>query len=247
MPSAPEFLAYDEGLISACENVLEKYWRKGKGLKIDRKPKGGMIGTFYCLIDRYQTKGTLVETRANEKLHLPVAAIHPFIVPDSFYFGLRLRFDHMYESTFAMTSVSVSIFAGKELAPIVRAEWDRRDIGSSRHAQPHWHLLGLDFLDKPNDSFGATGSADEKPKEFSTAKVAARTEIERIHFATNAAWQSGSPTTVQHPFLEKAQLINWLGGLAEYMSEQLTLVASKGPAPVTNEPAIADFMPAQGR
>lgn len=244
MPSTLNFLGYDDNLIVACEDVLKAHWHKGKNLKITRKPKDKSLSKFYCLIDPHQTKGVLHESRANEKLPLPVVPIHPFIVPNSFYFGIRLRFDHEYESTFALTSASVSIFSGQELSPIVRAEWDRRDIGKSRHAQPHWHLLGLTFQDAPRQPF-SLGGIDGEPKEFSASVASPRTEVERIHFATSAAWEEGNPTTTQHPFAEKRQLTNWLGGMADYMLEQLTLVASKAPAMPSSSPALKDFHPGQ--
>ncbi|MDT8837633.1 hypothetical protein [Paraburkholderia fungorum] len=244
MPLTPDFLSYDEPLIAACEDVLKKHWHRGRSLKLTRKPKKGTVGTFYCLIDPQYTKSVLIEDRANEKLPLPVVAIHPFVVTDSFYFGIRLRFDHVYESTFMLTSVSVSLFTGNKLAPIVRAEWDYRDIGKSRHAQPHWHLLGLALFDSLRDSFETGQTGDNEPRDFNSAQTLPRAEIERIHFATSAAWQAGSPTAIQHLFLKKEQLINWLGGLAEYMSEQLTVVASKSAVlPANASPPVKDFQP----
>lgn len=244
MPSAHNFLAYDDSLIVACEDILKTHWHKGKGLKITRKPKDKSLSNFYCLIDAHQTKGVFYESRANEKLPLPVVAIYPFIVPNCFYFGIRLRFDHEYESTFALTSASVSIFSSQELSPVVRAEWDRRDIGKSKHAQPHWHLLGLTFRDTPHQPF-AVGGVEGEPKEFSATVAPPRTEIERIHFATSAAWEAGNRATTQHPFVEKYQLTNWLGGMADYMLEQLTHVASKAPAMPSPSPALKDFRPGQ--
>ncbi|HEH6433346.1 TPA: hypothetical protein SHT56_002290 [Pseudomonas aeruginosa] len=244
MRSELDFLAYDESLISGCESVLKKHWHKSR-FKLSRKPKDSQrLGTFYCLIDT-QVPGVITEERVNTALPLPVVPIEPFSTPGSFYFGVRLRFDHQYESRYALTSLSVSLFAGRQLEPIVRAEWDRRDIGSSRHAQPHWHLLGLSLFAKQNlGGFSPKGGGQSEAVNFSANSLEPRTEIERIHFPSSAAWHTGASTTIQHPFVKNEQVFNWLGGLAEYMVDQLGLVVAKsGVAVSPSAPAAVDFTP----
>ncbi len=244
MPSAIESLRYDEGLICACELALERHWHRSK-IRLTRKLKtAGRVATFYSMIDATRVQDCLLEQKENDGLPLSVVAVHPFVVPDMFFFGLRLRFDHAYETTYELTSASVSLFEGLHLEPIVRAEWDKRDIGRTNHAQPHWHLLGLSGR-APTASrrYDSGVPSSSEPVDFAP-ETSIRAEIGRIHFPSNAAWEAGNPARLQHQFFRESHLVDWLSGLGQYLEEQLRLVVSKSPNVARNLPReAADFTP----
>ena len=204
-----------------------------------RQPKDvGGRGTFYCVIDATKSTEVLLETKSNAALPLPVLPIHPFNPANTFFFGIRLRFDHEFESTYAMTSASLYVFSGVDLTPVVRAEWDRRDVGKTQHAQPHWHLLGnQEDVAREPDGFGAV--------EFLPRARAGAIETERIHFPMSASWHvNASAASCQHRFIRHEDLINWIAGLTKYLHDQFVYVASKTPlAQRQTQPQTVEFNP----
>lgn len=229
-----EYIVYSDGLITKCEKALGKYWRK-VGLKLTRRPKAA-LGPFYCEVDPARNNGVLQEEKSNAVMPLPVLPIHPFSPPGTFYFGVRLRFDHQYDSKYALTSASVHVFAGAELYPIVRAEWDRRDVGNSVHAQPHWHLLAGPGLQPETSGVAATA--------FTPQSETDHLEVERIHFPLSASWhQDGVAASCQHPFVNDQHLLKWIDGLTGYLGEQLVYVNAKTGSTSNTDPPTMDFSP----
>jgi hypothetical protein len=225
-----DYIAYEEGLITSCEAALRQHWRRPK-VSLTRRPKGSR-GTFYCHLDPDIHADAVWEQKSNAAMPLPVLPIHPFNPANSFLFGVRLRFDHEYESTHALTSASLYVFAGMELAPIVRAEWDRRDVGNTQHAQPHWHLLG-------NQGYLRPESNDSDIIDFVPSQRAPLFETDRIHFPMNAAWQlNASAASCQHRFAQRDDLVNWIVGLTKYLGDQLSYVAAKTPFSPVQTPAV---------
>ncbi len=241
MRSGVDFLPYSEGLITRCESALANKWHRGQ-LALTRKPKSASkVSDFLCVIEAGH-KDFLVERKLNSP-ELPVLPVRPMLPPTTIYFGIRLRFDHEFETTYGLTSASLSFFSGIDLQPIARAEWDRRDIGKSRHAQPHWHLHGLD-AESFNRSQGITGM---QPATDFVPVGPQRVGLERIHFPTSAAWQTGVDTRVQHPFVQNSHLIDWIEGMGDYMEEQFRYLLAKSGGAVSQGqlqslPAI-DFSP----
>lgn len=230
----PEYIAYDDPLMVACEDALKQYWRKPK-IFLARRPKYAR-GTFHCDIDTSKNADVRVEEKANSAMPLPVVAIRPFNPSDSFFFGIRFRFDHELEETFALSSASIHVFAGRKLTPLVRAEWDRRDIGRTRHAQPHWHLLGA------QESAQLSGEGPS-PLEFTPQTEVSEVGLERIHFPVSASWHQSASVNYQHPFVQRQHLLNWILGLTQYLGEQLVYVSAK--APLKQQGEAVTFSPSK--
>lgn len=237
---ASNYITYSDSLITQCESALSTSWRKPQ-LQLTRRDKK-LRGTYYCEIDTTSASNTnfLMESKSNSAMPLPVLAIQPFVVANAFFFGIRLRFDHEFDNTYALTSASIHVFSGPNLSPVVRAEWDRRDVGKTQHAQPHWHLLA-----SPSTSMaGQTSIQNSQVQEFQASANPSPIEVEKIHFPISAPWQqTGNGAPFQHQFNQAADLVNWIIGLTSYLGNQLVYVASKSPrAPAL--PVATEFRPA---
>lgn len=236
---ASNYIPYSDSLITQCESALSTNWRRPQ-LQLTRREKNSR-GTFYCEIDTTSASNTnfQMESKSNSAMPLPVLAIQPFVVTNAFFFGIRLRFDHEFDNTYALTSASIHVFSGLDLSPIVRAEWDRRDVGKTQHAQPHWHLLASPLATMS----GQASPHNSHVQVFQASASSSPIEVGKIHFPISASWQqTGSGAAFQHQFDKSADLVNWIIGLTSYLGSQLVYVASKTPRALAL-PIATEFRP----
>ena len=221
MLSESSGIYYSPALIQLCESEF-RGWHRSR-FSLTRKPDKRLVRQFYCEIDLAGCASGSLEDRYNSARPLPVVPFVPSISgTDQFYFGVRLRFDHAIDTNYLLTSAGITIFFGSQLSPMVRAEWDSRDIGNSRHAQPHWHLIGTPY-DKSADNI-QTSPASKVVDFLDDSSTPALTG--HIHFPIAAQWHENPLTSIQHQFRE-LHLKNWIAGLVTYLHEQLQYAAPK--------------------
>lgn len=233
-----EGVRYREALVQKLERSLRLSFNQPY-LKLTRKP--GRSGGGFRISLEAGDRTALTDDGTEQT----VLAIHSSPgEPSPFYFSFVVVFEIETRGDYILQHSSLSVFqdiyAG-ELAPLFRAEWDRKAAAdsTSKHAQPHWH-----FVQSPERIEGIVRTVIGPPTEFSPgpgtdlfSKIA---DCGKFHFAMTAQWDKTTAASHKQVF-ESNEFPKWFDSLTRYVAEQIAYLVAKAP------PAVpAEFAPADG-
>jgi hypothetical protein len=148
---------------------------------------------------------------------------------------------------YELQDVGIGVFhdiAG-ELVPLFRADWHRLDaLGSSVHAQPHWH-----FVQRPARIEGIIrvleSSGSETVREFApesqTGLFGGVIDCGMIHFAMTSLWEKEENPSYMKRVFDSEDFPKWFQNLTQYIAGQIALLVRH--TPIDDAPFVKEFAP----
>lgn len=227
-----ETVQYSRPLVSKLEKSLRAAFNPSTIL--NRKPEN--IGTRFDVSLRNGQPA-----RTGDR---PEQMLLPIVVPGrentAFWFGFVANFEISIAEVrkFDLVHASLTVFhdiGSRE--PLFRAEWDHKDaVGSSKHAQPHWHFVqspeSIEVLVRTLLA-PASEAATEFVPDKESAFFSGIADCGRFHFAMTSLWEKSGTPPYRKKLFDSNDFPNWFDNLAIYIADQVSYILSHLPASAT--------------